>query len=319
MSLSPQICDFCGTANLVAAKFCSSCGRLLNNNPAITEPLLKNRYRLLTPVGQGGMGSVYRAEDILFKNAPRAVKKMSLDGLRQQEFQMAISSFKQEAMLLASLIHPNLPRIYDYFQEGGYWYLVMDFIDGQTLESFLEAYGGKLLAKDVLAIGIQLCTVLGYLHSQQPPIIFRDLKPANIMVTAEGHIYLIDFGIARLFKPGQTKDTHSWGTTGYAAPEQYGSAQTDARADIFALGVILYQLLSGYDPTRTPFQFPPLRLSKQSPIALLEPLIMRMVDVARDNRPESVHYIRKEMLSINNRLENYSCDFLPKRYINSIF
>src|SRR5438876_12084422 len=116
-------------------------------------------------------------------------------------------------------MHPNLPRIYDSFTEDNRWYLVMDFIDGQTLDDYLEQVnGGKLSIEEVLEIGIQLCSVLDYLHTRHPPIIFRDLKPTNIMHTVRGQLYLIDFGIARHFKPGQAKDTIALGSPGYAAP-----------------------------------------------------------------------------------------------------
>ena len=134
----------------------------------------------------------------------------------------------------------------------------MDFIEGQTLEDYLaKAPGEKLPLQEVLEIGIQLCKVLDYLHTRQPPIIFRDLKPANVMRAPDGHLYLIDFGIARLFKPGKKKDTIALGSPGYAAPEQHGRGQTTERADIYSLGATLHQLLSGRDPSEKPFQFPP--------------------------------------------------------------
>ena len=120
--------------------------------------------------------------------------------------------------------------------------------------------GGKLPIEKVLNIGIQLCAVLDYLHTRQPPIIFRDLKPANVMLTADGHIFLIDFGIARHFKPGQAKDTSALGSSGYAAPEQYGKMQTTPRADLYALGATLHQMLTGNDPSDAPFHFAPLQL-----------------------------------------------------------
>ena len=165
-----------------------------------------------------------------------------------QEIIEATENFKREALLLAGLTHPNLPSIYDHFSEAGRWYLVMDFIEGETLEERLNKEPeGRLSVEEAQRIGIQLCTVLGYLHGRQPPIIFRDLKPANIMMTPDGHLYLIDFGIVRHFKPGQAKDTIAFGSPGYAAPEQYGKAQTTARSDIYSLGANLHQLLTGID------------------------------------------------------------------------
>src|SRR5512146_637761 len=130
----------------------------------------------------------------------------------------------------------------------------MDFIDGQTLEERQRAAGGGALSEEaVLGWARQICAVLSYLHTRQPPIIFRDLKPANIMLTPAGDLYLIDFGIARHFKPGQTRDTVAFGSAGYAAPEQYGKAQTTTQADIYSLGATLHQCLSGSDPSESPF------------------------------------------------------------------
>jgi serine/threonine protein kinase len=257
--------------------------------------LLKQRYQLLTTLGQGGFGAVYQAEDTHFPNLPkRAVKEMLMPSSDPHEQQQAIDTFKQEAVLLAGLMHQNLPRIYEYFEEGGRWYLVMDHINGKTLEDCVQASpGGVLPLQQVLHIATQLCTVLDYLHSQQPPIIFRDLKPANVMITTDDHLYLIDFGIARLFKPGKTKDTLALGSPGYAAPEQYGKAQTTERADIYSLGAVLHHLLSGRDPSDEPFQFPPLDLSHYAPAGpALSTLIMQMIEMDKAKRPTSARVIK---------------------------
>jgi serine/threonine-protein kinase len=145
----------------------------------------------------------------------------------------------------------------DHFEQDGKAYLVMEYVSGETLLSYLQREGLPQPPARVFEWVRQLCDALEYLHTQQPPIIFRDLKPANIMLTPQGQVKLIDFGIARLFKPGQAKDTQAFGTVGYSAPEQYGRGQTDARSDVYALGVLVHQLLTGYDPTATPFRLPP--------------------------------------------------------------
>src|ERR1700753_3581642 len=134
-----------------------------------------------------------------------------------------------------------------------------------------------LSVDEIVNIGLQLCDVLDYLHSQSQPIIFRDLKPSNVMRTDQGVIYLIDFGIARYFKPGKLKDTIPFGSPGYAAPEQYGKGQTTAQADIYSLGALLYYMLSGLDPAENPFHFAPLRLYGTAGLAEFEELIMQMV------------------------------------------
>jgi serine/threonine protein kinase len=149
---------------------------------------------------------------------------------------------------------------------------------------------------EVLEIGLSLCVVLEYLHSRQPAVIFRDLKPANIMLTTSGGIALIDFGIARHFKPGQARDTMPFGSPGYAAPEQYGKAQTTPRTDIYGLGVLLHQLISGNDPSQAPFRFAPLHLQQHAPaVAELEPLIMQMVEMDATKRPESVTTVKAQL------------------------
>jgi WD40 repeat protein len=265
----------------------------------LTNHLLKHRYRVQRRLGQGGFGAVYQAQDTLFKNAHRAIKEMSQHGLSSPERQEAIGAFEKEMNLLAGLVHPHLPRIYDYFEEAGRWYLVMDFITGETLESHLEHMPtGALPVEEALDIGLQLTTVLGYLHTRQPPIIFRDLKPANVMRTPEGDLYLIDFGIARLFKPGQAKDTTALGSPGYAAPEQYGKTQTTASADIYSLGALLHQLLSGVDPsTNQPLLWDFKPLGSAIPASLAH-LIRQMVNRRMDERPASMAAIRQELQRI---------------------
>ncbi|HEY6410759.1 MAG TPA: serine/threonine-protein kinase, partial [Ktedonobacteraceae bacterium] len=212
--------------------------------------------------------------------------------------------------MLAGLQHPNLPSIHDYFNQNGRSYLVMSFIEGETLEHYLETTSNSYLTiKEVLEIGIQLCTALDFLHTRTPPIIFRDLKPSNIMRTPNGHIYLIDFGIVRHFKPGQTRDTNALGTLGYAAPEQYGKAQTTPRADIYSLGATLHYLLSGNDPINTPFRFTPLHFQDQPELLDLEMLVMQMVDMDESRRPGSIAAIKQELQRIAAQEGEYKASF----------
>jgi WD40 repeat protein len=306
---SPFFCDSCGAANRPQAVFCYACGQPLQTQGGknssqttgllVFNHLLKQRYRILSQVGKGGFGAVYKAADLQFGNRQVAIKEMSQSSLSSQELIEATGAFKREALLLAGLTHPNLPRIYEQFTDVGRWYLVMDFIEGETLEEYLgKIKGGKLPVEKVLEIGVQLCMVLEYLHMRQPPIIFRDLKPANVMLTVHGHIYLIDFGIARHFKPGQARDTTALGSTGYAAPEQYGKAQTTPRADIYALGVTLHQLVSGNDPSDTPFQFASLQLLGQPILSRLEKLIMQMLEMDASKRPANIAAVKQELQSI---------------------
>lgn len=304
-------CDSCGAANRPQANFCASCGGRMYSasSGAISHTLtglltprnlLKQRYRIVTQVGKGGFGAVYRAEDIAFGDRLVAVKEMSQSGLSTAELTEATHAFRHEALLLAALKHPNLPSIYDQFTENGRWYLVMDFIEGETLETILETQAASgvscLPLVRALAIAIQLCAVLDYLHTRQPPVIFRDLKPANVMLTATGHLYLIDFGIARHFKPGQARDTAALGSTGYAAPEQYGKAQTTVQTDLYALGATLHQMLTGHDPADSPFHFAPLSGYPQAP--QLAPLLAQLLEITVSKRPASASLVAVRLQEI---------------------
>lgn len=189
------------------------------------------------------MAAVYEARDTRNGTAC-AIKEMSLSTVSNGERPQAIQNFLAEARILSRLKHPNLPAFTDFFTEGARYFLVMEFVDGKTLEELLEANHGPFSERRVLGWARQLCDVLAYLHEQQPPVIFRDLKPGNIMLTRNGRIKLIDFGIARLFRSTSSQDTQLLGTPGFAPPEQYGSSQTDVRSDIYSLAMTLFQLMT---------------------------------------------------------------------------
>ncbi len=309
-------CQYCRSENRADATYCNACGGLLpgKSAPASAAPSsartstsnatgrlppqtrLAGAYLIAKNVGQGGMAAVYRATD-LRNNTTVAIKEMSQDGLTPDELKEALASFRFEADTLMRLRHPNLPRVFGTFSEGSRHYLVMDFIEGQTLEQKQQTAGGGALAEaEVLGWARQLCSVLGYLHSQRPPIIFRDLKPANIMVTSRGLIQLIDFGIARVFAPGRTHDTQVLGTPGFAPPEQYGKAQTDNRADIYALGCTLYQLLTGYDPATTPFNLPPMSARNPRISPQVQRAIERATQLTREARYPTVEEFSRDLL-----------------------
>lgn len=261
-------CPVCNALNIDGAPFCAECGTRLAGSTTPAAPsatgappqqtVLQGRYVIEQKLGQGGMGSVYRARDLRLSTVAWAIKEMSQAQITGPlELQEARAAFQREAELLAGLSHPGLPKVVDHFEQDGKAYLVMEFVPGDSLLAVARREGLPLPLPRVLDWARQICEVLDYLHHRPTPIIFRDLKPANVMLTPEGRIKLVDFGIARIFKPGKDRDTQAFGTLGYSAPEQYGQSQTDPRADIYSLGVLLHQLLTGYDPTRTPFRLPP--------------------------------------------------------------
>jgi hypothetical protein len=193
--------------------------------------------------------------------------------------------------------------------------MAMTFIQGQTLETCLEQSKHKKLSlQEVLDIGKQLGSVLHYLHTRYPPIIFRDVKPANIMRTPDGQIYLIDFGVARQFKSGQKKDTTPFGSPGYAAPEQFGKAQTTQRSDIYSLGATLYELLTGHEPASTPLQFPPLQTLEPSLPPTVGPLITQMLEHDESKRPANMLIVGQKLQEISGALwQTAATAFLPAK------
>ncbi len=247
----------------------------------IGKSLHQGEYIIEATIGRGGMGQVFLASHRSL-DVPVAVKqaradqplpesvRAELDHLLSQEPDIVLSlanqvaspdfplsggsntdRFLREALLLARLRHPAIPTLYDYFLEDGYWYLVMEYVPGPTLSNYIRQ-NAPLPPLEALNYAMQLCDVLDYLHKQTPPVVFRDLKPSNVILSPEGRLILIDFGIARYFKEGQINDTTDFGSPGYASPEQYeGNGQTDGRSDLYSLGVILYEMLSGKRPGRS--------------------------------------------------------------------
>lgn len=203
---------------------------------------LAGRYRVSERIGIGGMSQVFAAEDLKLPGKRWAVKECLLHRIHPQRLQA-------EAELLMRLSHPNLPHIVDYVppDERGFGYIVMEFVVGRTLQQVVEE-SGAMPWRAAIAIALQLCEAFDYLHGLSPqPIVYRDLKPANVMLGESGNVKLIDFGIARAYRTDRDADTLQLGTVGFAAPEQYEGGQTDARTDLFALGALLHYLLSGGD------------------------------------------------------------------------
>lgn len=251
--------------------------------------MLGNRYRIISVIGRGGMSTVYLAEDMRLPGKLRAVKEA-----RRQSGACASLA---EANMLVGLNHPNLPDIVDYFgaeQEGGFTYLVMDYIEGETLLQRFDRQGRRMPGMQVAGYALQLCDVLDYLHGhRQDPIIYRDLKPSNLMIDMQERLWLIDFGIARRYRSGQDADTVSIGTVGFAAPEQFDGRQTDARTDLYGLGALMYFLLSGGQYRHAASKH--LReLDDELPEGLAE-LVERLLQAEPDDRCQSAAEVRGEL------------------------
>ncbi|NLE77335.1 MAG: serine/threonine protein kinase [Chloroflexi bacterium] len=271
--------------------------------PLPPETVLKSRYKILEEVGQGGMGAVYRAEDLLLAGRQCAIKEVRPDALSTPgQSEQAHEQFHREASTLARLDHPNLPKVSDFFSEGGREYLVMDFVPGRDLKQLVDEARRKgqfLPEEEVLAWAKQLCHALDYLHSQEPPILHRDIKPGNIKLTPGGVIKLVDFGLVKLLAPDDSSTLtilQGRGTVQYTPLEQYGgdTGHTDVRSDIYALGATLYHLLTGKPPADAKQRFlnpdglaPPRSLNSAISPNTAE-AILRAMAMHPDDRPRTV-------------------------------
>ncbi len=251
-------CPACGNSFPGGTRFCSECGAtltgaLVKQATGMLPPnrLLQDRYLILKKLAQGGQSAVYLVADTLDNSAQYALKEMSESELNLAERKQALADFQREADMLRLLNHPALAKVYSTFVEDAKHYMLMEYVAGRNLEEVLAEAGKPLAEAQVVAWGIALCDVLAYLHRQDPPIIYRDLKPSNIIVRPDDTVKLIDFGIARFHQTGQSKDTVCLGTDGYAPIEQY-SGKTEPGSDIYALGATLYQLLTNKVPAAAP-------------------------------------------------------------------
>ena len=281
-------CDECGLANDPSATSCAACQHPLAGEestlttsaspiapvkivpPLVTEvtpgalfapntqsaisdcqpgTMLAGRYKIRKEIGRGGFSVVYLARDT--RGSPRkvAIKRIQLSALHSRQVIEATETFNREITMLARFKDTKgVPRFYEHLTDPENWYLVMEYVEGWTLEDYLQKRHGYLSEGETIEIGLGITKIMQELHKDSPPVIFRDLKPANIMITPRRELYLIDFGVARNFSFGKKKDTTPLGSPGYAPPEQYGRAQTDQRSDVYSLGATLQTLVTGRDP-----------------------------------------------------------------------
>lgn len=314
-------CAECGSSTTAGDPYCGECGAKQGCAPAVaaeagtgkissmsgsgntptesrlagiqlaTGTLLADRYKIVRRIGGGGMGSVYLAEDQNLANRPVAVKEMIEMFADESTRQKAIEDFKREAEMLARLDHPSIPTIYQYFfdQNRGRYYLVMKYIDGGDLARRQRESNGRVGELVVTKWAIDACDVLDYIHNQRPPIIYRDLKPANLMIDGRtNRLMLVDFGIARFVAPSQ-KGVTAIGTMGYAPPELF-SGNVEVRSDLYSLGATMFHLLTGIDPQDNPlliFDFGKNQRPRQINPAIttrMEEMIMRAVEHKPEKR-----------------------------------
>lgn len=252
---------------------------------AIAGDVIDGKYEILKLIGSGGMSKVYLAMDKRL-NKQWAVKEITKRA-RDMNNEVVIQSAIAEANMIKKLDHPALPRIVDIIENGDMIFVIMDYIEGETLGSVLREQGAQS-QELVIEWALQLCEVLDYLHTRVPAIIYRDMKPDNIMLKPDGNVKLIDFGIAREYKEHKSSDTIGLGTRGYAAPEQFGGqAQTDARTDIYCLGMTMHHLLTGKNPSEPPYETYPIRHWNPQLSTGLEAIVQKCINLNPDKRYQS--------------------------------
>jgi len=255
-------------------------------------------YNIIKTIGAGAMGQVYLAKNN--HGIYYAIKESAdFSSGEDKESQLSLKSLQKEANLLSCIKHPGLPRYYKSFNNKSRMYVVMEYIEGDTLEKKLEESVKPFSEKRGLSYGIQLCEILFYLHTLSPePVIYRDLKPANIIITEKNTVRLIDFGVARRYDPKKICDTIRLGTPGYAAPEQYRTkGQSTPRSDIYSLGIVLHEIFTLHDPSVTPFKLPSIRHLNPNISEELEYMIKKAVSLDQRDRYVDMGLFREELLT----------------------
>jgi len=277
----------------------------LTTQQAVGRPsfnLIGQRYRIVKQLGGGAMKKVYLAEDSRLAGRRCAVAEMLDNDSNPEEQRHALPAFQRECDLLATLDNQHIPKIYDHFSEDHRHYLVMEYVEGVTLENMLSSAGGSLDERAVIDLTRQILDTLSYLHGLRPAVIYRDLKPSNIMITSDGRIKLVDFGIARNFEPSRTATMI--GTQGYAAPEQY-SGKAERRSDIYGLGAVMHHAITGRDPTsEAPFSFPSVGQLRPDVQAAIAALIDQALSYEPEKRPGSAEEMRVRLINLAPELDS---------------
>lgn len=274
---------------------------------ATVGQVIDDKYEILKLIGKGGMSKVYLAMDKRL-NKQWAVKEVQKNA-RDNNNEVVVQSAIEEAQMIKELDHPAIVRIVDIIENDEVIYIIEDYIEGETLGSIVEEHGAQP-QKMVIDWAMQLCEALEYLHTRKPPIIYRDMKPANVMLKPDGNVKVIDFGIAREYKEHGLADTINLGTRGYAAPEQFGDkGQTDARTDVYCLGATIYHLVSGHNPAEPPYEMKPIRYWNPQLSAGLEVIIQKCTQFNPEDRYQSC----AELLYALHHYEEYGAAYRAKQ------
>jgi serine/threonine protein kinase len=269
----------------------------------------EERYKVIKLLGKGGFGAVYLVGDNRFEHKYWALKELLNRFTKGEDRKSAEQMFSREADILSHMSHPSIPGIADFFIENERFYVVMDYINGETLSEYIEK--NELLPEDyIMDLMLQLCNILNFLHGRKPnPVVFRDLKPKNIMIDNNNKLYIIDFGLARLFDPHKEKDTIVGLSIGYAPPEQYppesrihgAMGKSEPVTDIYAFGATIHHLITGINPKSKPFYFSPISETRPDFSKDLEKIIFRCVEYNMKDRYDSVKDIIDELLELKKK------------------
>ena len=293
-------CPTCSKENQSGTRICSSCNTVISDSfsRAILSAgtIIKERYKITKLIKTGGMGAVYLGSDDKSKKKI-AIKELFVNPLKDRD-KYFITRFQRETSLLSELVHPGLPRVTDYFHYESNYFIIMDYVEGKDLENILKERGNPGLPEDeVITWGIEICSILTYLHSRTPPVIYRDIKPANIIIReADKKAILIDFGLARPVTDGMSGGKTAIGTVGYSPPEQY-NGRLKAESDIYALGATMHHLLTGRFPD-IPFRFSPLRKINPQISGYVEAVIMKAVEFEVKERFSSASNMKEALANI---------------------
>lgn len=309
-------CPHCGTEYTQGELFCTECGAQIATEDAtvindkttgtvtgliLGTSLQNGRYVITRMLGEGGMGSVMLAKDTRLADKLTVIKALSAETTNTEKLHEDVRNFKREAETLAHLDHPLIPDVTDHFEEGTRYYMVMDFVDGENLEQWLERTRQPMKEQEALRYTLEVLDILEYLSKQQPAIVHRDIKPANIIIGArDKHAHLVDFGIARANTTpnGQRRKTTALGTPGYAPPEQY-QGYADPRSDLYALAATLHHLVTNRDPgDHAPFQFPSARTLNPQVSPELEQMLNKALKTNASERYQTAQEMRQVVESL---------------------